>query len=74
MLFIGDSSVGKSSLARMCKNDTVDPSVCVTTVGFDVFKKTIVLEDGQTTSQASSSLVRVYASSYVRMKYLLCVR
>ena len=49
MLFIGDSSVGKSSLARMYKNDTVDPSACVTTVGFDVFKKTIVLEDGQTT-------------------------
>ena len=33
----------------MCKNDTVDLSACVTTVGFDVFKKTIVLEDGQTT-------------------------
>ena len=49
MLFIGDSSVGKTSLARMCKNDTVDPSVCATTVGFDFVKKTVVLEDGKTT-------------------------
>ena len=33
----------------MCKNDTVDPSVCATTFGFDFVKKTVVLEDGQTT-------------------------
>ena len=49
VLLIGDPSVGKSSLARMCKNDYIDPSVCVTTVGFESFEKSVVLEDGQTT-------------------------
>lgn len=50
MLFIGDSSVGKTSLVRMCRNDYIDLSVCVSTVGFDFVKKSVVLEDGHTTA------------------------
>ena len=52
MLFLGDSSVGKTSLAHMCKSGTIELHP-LSTVGFDFFKINVLLDDDEATAVVS---------------------